>query len=222
MIYSHKFFRNPFTKAGQLKIRRTPLAVVGLGGTGGVILENLLRMGAENLILYEDDLVELSNFNRQILATEAFIDRPKADAAAERAKGINPSAKLKLEGRFTENSDLGRARIVIDGSDNVETKLAIAKAARKKKIPFVFCSASGGRGIVAVFGSYRFEKAFQIDAKLDYNTCAGVLCPAAAVAGSLAASEAANILTGKPYTRAPEALFFDLGRKEKFWRAELG
>lgn len=221
-MYSHKFFRNPFTKAGQQKIRRTPVALVGLGGTGGFVLENLLRMGAENLVLYEDDFVELSNFNRQILATENLLDRPKAEAAAERARRINPSAKLRPKGRFAEKTDIGTARIIIDGSDNVRTKLAIARAARKKRVPFVFCSANGYRGIVTVFRNYMFEKAFQIDESLDYKTCASVLCPAAAVAGSLAASQAANLLLGKPYVRAPEALFFDLEKKKTFWRAELG
>ncbi len=193
-----------------------------MGGTGGFILENLLRAGAENLTIYEDDLVELSNFNRQLLATEEFIDKPKADAATERAKAINQSAKLKLAGRFTEKTNLGSARIIIDGSDNVKTKLAIARAARKKKIPFVFCSASDYRGIVTVFRNYRFEKAFQIDEKLEYNTCASVLCPAAVIAGSLAASQAINSIIGKSCVRAPDAVFFDLGRKNIFWRAELG
>ncbi len=222
MIYSHKFFRNPFTKAEQQKIRRAAFAIVGLGGTGGFIFENLLRSGAENLILYEDDSVELSNFNRQVLATEKFIDKPKADSAAARAKEINPYAKLKFAGRFTSESKLGTVKILIDGSDNVKTKLMIAKAARKKKIPFVFCSASDYRGIVSVFNRYRFEKAFQIDENLDYNVCASVLCPAVAISGSLAASQAINNVLGKPCILAPEALFFDLSKKKTFWRAELG
>jgi molybdopterin/thiamine biosynthesis adenylyltransferase len=222
LIYSHKFFRNPFSKDEQQKIRRFSFALIGLGGTGGFILENLLRSGAENILLYEDDSVELSNFNRQLLATESFIDKPKADAASERAKEINPSAKLRFKGRLESESKLGTARIIVDGSDNVKTKLAIARAARKKKIPFVFCSASGYRGIVTVFSRYRFEKAFQIDENLDYNTCASVLCPAAAIAGSLAASQAISSALGKPCIRAPEAVFFDLSKKKPFWEAQLG
>jgi hypothetical protein len=86
----------------------------------------------------------------------------------------------------------------------------------------VFCSASDNRGIITMFHNYSFEKAFQIDGKLDYRACANVLCPAAAIAGSLAASQAINHITGKPCVRAPEAVFFDLGRKKIFWEAKLG
>jgi molybdopterin/thiamine biosynthesis adenylyltransferase len=222
LIYSHKYLRNPFAREEQQKIRRSAIAIVGLGGTGGFILENLLRAGAENLILFEDDSVELSNFNRQLLATEDSIDRPKSEAAAARAKAINPAAKLRLSGRFGGDSLLENAKVVIDGTDNVEAKSAIAKAARKSKIPFVFCSASGYRGIVTVFLNYSFEKAFQIDKRLDYKSCASVLCPAAAISGSLAASQAIGCLLGKPCLRAPEAVFFDLAKKKIFWEGRLG
>jgi tRNA A37 threonylcarbamoyladenosine dehydratase len=86
LIYSHKYLRNPFTREEQQKIRLSEIAIAGLGGTGGFILESLLRAGAENLLLFEDDSVELSNFNRQLLATDQFLDRPKSEAAAARAK----------------------------------------------------------------------------------------------------------------------------------------
>jgi tRNA A37 threonylcarbamoyladenosine dehydratase len=213
--------RNPFTKQQQEKIRRTSIAIVGLGGTGGFILENLLRSGSENLVLFERDRFELSNFNRQILATDASLDMPKLDAAAERAKEINKSAKLRLAGEFTQDSQLEDVGIVIDGTDNVETKTAMAKTARKMKLPFVFCSANSSRGIVTVFTTCSFEKAFQIDERLDYRFCASVLCPAAAVAGSLAAAQALNVITGSPYAEAPEALFFDLHKKQPFWKEVL-
>ncbi len=222
MIYEQKFFRNPFTKTQQEKIRKTHFAVVGLGGTGGFILESLLRAGAERITVFDHDLFEYSNFNRQLLATEDTVDRKKTNAAAARAKSINSSARVRAFSEFTSASNLGDAEILLDGTDNVKAKIEMAKAARRKRIPYVFCAASHSRGIVSVFRNYRFEKAFQIDESLDYGRCSTILCPAAAVAGSLAASQAMNLALRKPYVKAPGAVFFDLFKKEIFWRAELG
>lgn len=226
MIYQEKFFRNPLTKKQQEKIRGVTFALVGLGGTGGFIMENLLRMGAENLVVFDNDRFELSNFNRQSLAVDDFIDVSKVQAAVARAKAINNSVNMKTHGRFRADSDLGGAALILDGADNILTKLAMARAARKKRIPYIFCSASSTRGIVSVFTRYRFEKAFQLpkDEKLpgNYGTCPAIMCPAASLAGTLAASQAINYVIGKPCVRAPEAFFFDLFQKKIFWRAELG
>lgn len=220
MIYGQKFFRNDLTEKQQNKIRSTSFAIIGLGGTGGFILENLLRTGAENLLLFDHDRFEYSNFNRQMLATEQSLDLPKTKAAIARARLINRSAKIKAKSRF--DSDLGGAGIVIDGSDNVETRIAIARSARKERIPYVFCSASGSRGMVTVFDRYSFEKAFQTGSKRRHKGCSSILCTASSLAGSLAASQAINRILKKPYVKAPDALFFDLNKKEIFWRAELG
>jgi len=226
MIYSEKFQRNPITPKEQGRIRNARFAIVGLGGTGGFVLENLLRMGAENFLLFENDRFELSNFNRQTLATDEFLDMPKVHAAVARAKTINKDINIATAGLFDEDSDLSGASIAIDGTDNIKTKLAIAQAARKKKIPYVFCSAQDSRGIVSVFIDYKFEKAFQLPKDKDsldkYGTCASILCPAASLAGTLAASQAVNFLLKKPYAKAPEAIFFDLFKKDVFWRSRLG
>ncbi len=227
-IYHERFLRNPFTKAQQGKIRKSRFAIVGLGGTGGFILENLLRMGAERLIVFDGDRFELSNFNRQPLATEEFLDMPKVHAAVSRAKAINPDIEIQTHGSFSEGSEAGLsgADVILDGTDNIKTKLQLSRIARSMKIPFVFCSAQGSRGIVSVFTTYRFEKAFQLpkdERELErYALCQSIICPAASLAGTLAASQAANALLKKPFARAPEAIFFDIFRKEVFWRARLG
>ena len=218
MIYQEKFLRNPLTAEQQERIREIPIAIVGLGGTGGFALENLVRLGAENLIVFDHDRFEFSNFNRQLLATDASLDMKKTKAAQQRARSINKNVKIRAYSRFT---DLKTARIAIDGTDDVETKIQIAEQARKKKIPFIFSSASSSRCMVTVFTNYKFEKAFQINQDLDYRKCPSILAPAAAMAGSLAASQALNYILGKPYAKAPEALFFDIF-KNRFWRAELG
>ena len=218
MIYQEKFLRNSLTPEQQERIRKTPVAIVGLGGTGGFAFENLVRLGAENLVVFDNDMFELSNFNRQLLATDDSLDMKKTKAAKDRARSINKNIKIKAYSKFT---DLKNAKIVIDGTDNVGTKIQIAKEARKKKIPFIFSSANSSRCMVTVFTDYKFEKAFQINEKLNYRKCPSILAPAAAIAGSLAASQALNYILGNPYAKAPEALFFDIF-KNRFWRAGLG
>jgi molybdopterin/thiamine biosynthesis adenylyltransferase len=216
-FYLQRFMRNTLSKSEQAFVRRAHFAIVGLGGTGGFVLENLLRLGAEGLVVFEDDRFELSNFNRQALATEEFLDQPKIHAAIARAKSINPDADIEARGLFEEGSSLKGVDIVIDGSDNVETKLAVSESARALKIPYVFCSAQSTRGIISVFTDYRFEKAFHLPKKREalerYASCPDILCPAASLAGTIAASQALNV---------PQALFFDLFRKDIFWRARLG
>ncbi len=224
--YDEKFQRNQLSAKQQDLIRRARFAIVGLGGTGGFILENLIRLGAEDFLVFDHDRFELSNFNRQSLATEDFLDLPKVHAAVARAKSINDGIRIETRERFDPDSDLSGAKMLLDGSDNIKTKLDMARLARREGIPFVFSSAQGSRGIVSVFTSYRFEKAFQLPsdpAGLDgYSACSSILCPSASLSGALAASQAINILLRKPYVRAPEAIFFDLFRKEPFWRERLG
>ncbi len=225
-LYGEKFLRNPLTEKEQAKIRKAKFVIVGLGGTGGFMLENLLRMGAERLLVFDHDRFELSNFNRQPLATDEFIDMPKVHAALARARAINNGIQLEAREKFDEGSDLGGADIVLDGTDNIGSKLLMARAARKAKRPYVFSSAQGSRGIVTVFTSYRFEKAFQLPpdtgALESYGRCSSVICPAASLAGTLAASQAISFLLKKPFVKAPRAIFFDLFREDVFWRAKLG
>jgi sulfur carrier protein ThiS adenylyltransferase len=227
-IYGEKFLKNPLTKAQQAKVRKSVFTIVGLGGTGGFILENLLRMGAEKLIVFDHDRFELSNFNRQSLATEDFLDLPKVHAAVARAKSINPGIEISTHEDFSGDSEaiIRGAGIVLDGTDNVKSKLILSRMARSMKIPYVFCSAQGSRGIVSVFTTYKFEKAFQLpkgDEALErYQSCQSIICPAASLAGTLAASQAVSVLLKKPYARAPEAIFFDIFKKDVFWKGLLG
>lgn len=227
MLYSEKFHRNisEIGSGRQGRIRDSVFCVVGLGGTGGFALECLLRLGAENLIVFDNDRFELGNFNRQLLATDDTIDMMKSDAATLRARSINKNAKIKKFGRFVPGSagKIAGCDLVIDATDSPAAKAVVAQACGEKGIPYVFCSASGSRGMVSVFTGYGFGRAFQMDKKkLGSKPCASVLCPAVSLAGTLAASQALNLVIGKPVVRAPNALFFDIFDRRVFWRARLG
>ncbi len=227
MLYEEKFSRNLQTlSAGQQeKLRRSVLCIAGLGGTGGFALECLSRLGAERLVVFDHDRFELTNFNRQLLATDASLDTRKADAAILRARSINKGIKIRKHGRFGPRSgaSLSGCAAVLDCTDNFATKLLIAESCRKEKIPYIFCSAQGTRGMVSVFTNYPFRKAFQAGAgKKALKSCASVVCPAAALAGSLAAVQALNLVIGNSVVRAPDALFFDIFDRRLSWKARLG
>ena len=223
-FYNEKFSRNGLRKNEQEKIRTSVFCIVGLGGTGGVVFENLVRIGAENFVLFEDDRIELSNFNRQILADERSLDMEKASSAVLRAKSINPKIRIVIKGKFGSKSTLSGCNVVIDCTDNVQSKIIVSRAALKVKIPYVFCSSNDTRGIISVFEKYLFEKAFGIEkgSASKYKTCSTILCPSVMISGSIAASFAVNYLLKKNFVKAPEALFFDLSREDVFWRAKLG
>jgi len=218
-IYKEKFFRNlgVIAEHEQEILRKTNVAIVGLGGTGGTAFECLLRLGVENFILFDRDTFELTNFNRQLLATDITLDQKKTRAALERAKNINSNTKIIVNNEFASKK-IKKAKIVIDGTDNVETRISIAKACRDLRIPYVFSAASFSIGIVSIFTNYQFEKAFQLPKTKkelnNYNTCTSVIAPATMFAGTLAASQAINYILKKPFTEAPDALFFDLFSKE--------
>ncbi len=211
-----KFDRNPFSRIHQSLIRDTPIALVGLGGIGGFAFENLLRLGAENLIVFDNDRFELTNFNRQVLSTDSTLDRTKTSAARARARKINGNAKVRAYRSFRSLDE----KIIIDATDNLETRIALSRIARNERIPYVFASANDSRGIVSLFTDYEFEKAFQVAGK-QTGKCSTITCPAAAVSGSIAASQAVNHIIGKPVIKAPKALFFDLERPDPFWMVDL-
>jgi molybdopterin/thiamine biosynthesis adenylyltransferase len=224
MLYEEKFYRNKPTlnDKSQEKLRSSHICLIGLGGTGGFILENLVRLGAQNFILFDHDRFELTNFNRQLLATDTSLDKQKVDAAAHRIRSINNKVKIKKYSRF-DPKKIKSPDIVIDATDNIKSKLEIAISCRKNNIPYLFCSAQDSRGIVSVFTKYRFEKAFAVDkSKLESRSCESVLCPAVSLIGSLASTQALNYIIGKPVVRAPRAIFIDLFDKRLFWLGELG
>ena len=241
-IYKEKFFRNlgVISKIEQEKLRKTEIAIVGLGGTGSAAFECLLRLGCENFVLFDRDRFELTNFNRQMLATDETLDEKKINAAIARAKIINKNAKYLVYNEF-DPKKIKKAKVVIDGTDNVETRIKIAAACRSRHIPYVFCAASFTNGMVSVFTYYKFEKAFQLTAAVGswqvassnelkangqkllakYNTCVSVIAPATMLAGTLAASQTINYLLKRPFTEAPDVLFFDLSKNEMFWKKRL-
>lgn len=141
------------SEAEQQKLKSFTAAVVGLGGLGGHISEQLARLGIGNLILIDGDKIDESNLNRQLFATEKNIGQYKAEAANERLMAVNSNVTYTCHTSLLNESNseelLFGANIVIDAVDNVSTRFLLQKICKKLNVPLVHGSIGGWYGQVS-------------------------------------------------------------------------
>ena len=135
---------------GMEKLKNATVAVFGLGGVGGYVVEALARSGVGALELVDHDTISLTNINRQLLATVDTVGQPKAEAAKARALAINPEAKVTARCEFygpqtAENFDFSRYSYVVDAIDTVTGKLALVTAAKEAGVPIISCMGTGNK-----------------------------------------------------------------------------
>jgi molybdopterin-synthase adenylyltransferase len=198
--------------AGQMKLRAARVAVVGAGGIGVPVLQYLAAAGIGALTVIDDDVVSVSNLQRQVLYGTNDVGSPKALLATRRLFDINPfvavtPVTMRLNG---DNADalLGGHDVVIDGSDSFATRLAVADAAWRLHIPLVSAAIGQFHGQIATWTGwledapcYRCYVGDAFDAD-DCDTCAedGVLGATTSILGSFAALEAMRAIVrfGEP------------------------
>ncbi len=131
------------------KLKNSHIIVVGLGGVGGHALEALVRAGIGQITAIDGDTLSLSNCNRQLLATEKTIGRPKAEAAGARMLSINPHLEWKGIADFISRERHDglpeQASFLIDCIDDADAKVFLAEYCREKKIPMLMCMGTGNR-----------------------------------------------------------------------------
>jgi len=132
---------NPFARTqlmlGEAAMRRLAqcrVAVMGIGGVGGYVVEALARTGIGALDLVDDDTVSLTNINRQLLALHSTLGRPKVEVAAERVADINPACRVTQHQMFylpenADSLDMRQFDYVVDALDTLTAKVEIARAA---------------------------------------------------------------------------------------------
>ncbi|MGI5901807.1 MAG: HesA/MoeB/ThiF family protein [Desulfitobacteriia bacterium] len=206
---------NSLTIADQQKLGSSTVAIVGCGGLGGYIAEQLARLGVGHLILIDGDRIEESNLNRQLFALEENIGWFKVEAAKERLQKVNSSIKLDLHREWFSkengNSLLKNADLVCDALDNAEARVEVERVCQELKIPFVFAAIGGWFGIVGV--SYPGDNLAQSlfgDKRQGIEKELGNPGFTPAVIASLAVAEATKVLTGKPSTLQKSFLYVDL------------
>jgi molybdopterin-synthase adenylyltransferase len=145
--------RQAISVADQLTLFRSRVAVIGCGGLGGYVIEELARLGVGTIVAVDPDIFEEHNLNRQILSTPATLGRPKVDAAAARVAEINPAVTLlPFRAAYApENGNelLKGCDVVVDGLDSIPTRLALAGTCADLGIPLVHGAIGGWYGQVA-------------------------------------------------------------------------
>ena len=116
--------------AGQQKLKKSRVLVIGAGGLGSPLLTYLAGAGIGTLGIVDDDRVSLSNLQRQVIFDTDLVGTPKVEAAAERIRAINPNVRLELHNIRVDASNaqdiISRFDIIADGSDNFDTRYLVA------------------------------------------------------------------------------------------------
>lgn len=132
------------------KLNKCHVAIFGVGGVGGYVVEALARTGVGHFTLIDNDTVALSNFNRQIIATKETLGKYKVDAMKERILSINDKAVVKVEKMFVlpeniDEIDFSQFDYIVDAIDTVKAKLAIIAKANELNIPMISSMGAGNK-----------------------------------------------------------------------------
>lgn len=190
---------------GYEAIRNSTVCVVGIGATGSPVADLFVRAGVGRIRLIDGDTVDISNLHRQILFSEKDIDRKKVDAAEERLKSVNSGCTIEKIPEFLNKENaaeyLEGCNLVIDGTDNMETRRLINSFCVGSRKPWIFISSIGTVAQVkAVIPGVTSCLECFVDPSESYQmSCeeTGVLASAPLMASSLAWTMAVRILTGK-------------------------
>ena len=205
---------------GQAKLKAATVAIVGAGGIGSPAIQYLAAAGVGRLILIDDDTVDLSNLQRQTLFADVDVGAPKVAAAGLAAARINPHVAVELRAKrlTTENAAdlIAGADVVLDGTDSFATRLAVADAAQRQRIPLVSSAVGQFEGQLGVFRGWEADKPCYrcfvgnaADAAGDSCADLGVLGAMTGVMGSLAALEAMRVIIGFGDDSAGKLLLVD-------------
>ena len=153
-----EFFRTEMLlgKAAMGRLRNARVAVFGLGGVGGYVVEALARGGIGALELIDSDTIGESNLNRQILALRSTLGLPKTEAARRRVLDINPQAKVVTREVFynadtADSFDLGACDYIVDAIDTVSSKLLLIERSIAAGTPIISSMGTGNKLDPAAF-----------------------------------------------------------------------
>ena len=218
----------------QEKFKNAKIAVIGCGGIGGEAIEMLARMGVGELVLVDEDSFDLTNLNRQTLATFDDLDMDKSEIASSKVSAINPYVKVtsysEHVGQDNVDKILDGCNVVVDALDNIATRVIVSRKASGKamenRIPYIHGAIHGTMGQVCIFlsNTKSYEEMFGLPSlgkeltpevieslKKVVSGVPPAIGPTPNLVGCLEAMEAFKIITGiGKVTVAPKILTFDL------------
>lgn len=130
------------------KLKQAKVAIFGVGGVGGFVLEGLVRSGIENIDIYDKDVIDISNINRQIIAMHSTIGKDKVEIAKKRALDINPNIHINAYKIFYGEDTSSEVNFtdydyIIDAIDTIKSKLELIKRAREADVKIISCMGTG-------------------------------------------------------------------------------
>ncbi len=151
--YQRQIILENFGEEAQERLKKSSVAIFGLGGLGGPVSLYLTAAGVGRLILIDHQTVELSNLNRQILYTSAEIGKSKALSAKERLLALNPEINIEA---FPEKLENCKERwlqvdLLIDCLDNLEGRLYLNKICTEEKLPLISAAVEGWQGYLYTY-----------------------------------------------------------------------
>ena len=205
---------------GQVKLKRSKVLVIGAGGLGSPALMYLAAAGVGTIGVIDDDEVDGSNLQRQVIHADADIGRSKAHSAADRMRAINPFIEVKPYARRLVEEDaealVSEYDLVLDGTDNFETRYLANRVAVAAGKPLVSGALTQWEGQVSVFdpshGAPCYQCVFpEAPAPGLAPSCAeaGVIGPLPGVVGSIMAVEAVKVITGAGAPLRSEMMIYD-------------
>ena len=220
--YSRQILLPEIGSSGQKRLARSRAVVIGCGALGTHALGFLVRAGVGQVVVVDRDIVELSNLQRQTLFAESDIGRPKAKAAEEALRAVN--SDIEIWGVVTDVSHanieklMKNATVVLDATDNMDTRFLVNDACVKHGIPWIYAGAVGTTGMVlpVIPGGPCLRCVFpSLPQPGQLPTCdtVGIVNTLPSAVAALEATEAFKIMQGKTPTK--ELLFLDI------WQADL-
>jgi adenylyltransferase/sulfurtransferase len=217
--YSRQILLPQIDIIGQQKMLDSRVLIIGLGGLGSPVSLYLAAAGVGHLTLVDDDVVELSNLQRQIVHGEQDIDRLKVESAADSLHAINSAIKIETyTTRLSEKTlklAVKAADVVVDCSDNFATRFLLNKVTQQYNTPLVSGAAIRMEAQVTVYdprqiGSACYRCIYKDNGELQ-QTCSesGVLSPLLGMIGSMQAVETVKLLTNIGESLAGRLMILD-------------
>ena len=224
--YSRHITLPQIDAAGQRRLITSRVLIIGMGGLGSPVAIYLAAAGIGTLVLVDYDTVELSNLQRQVVHRTADVGRPKVESARDHLLELNPHIDIitingQLDGAALEEQ-VRLADVVVDASDNFETRFALNAACVRQCTPLVSGAAIRMEGQVTVFHNERPDapcyRCLYREEEGGGDTCSltGVLAPVVGIIGTVQATEVIKVLLGFGDTLNGRLLLLDALNME--WR----
>ncbi len=207
--YNRQIILRQFDFDGQEALKNSSVLILGAGGLGCAASQYLVAAGIGSITIIDDDVVELSNLQRQLLHSDETIGMKKVESASQALSKINPFTSIStVDERLNDQALLAliqRHDVVLDGSDNVETRNQLNKLCHQTKTPLISGAAIRMEGQVSVYTYQDGEPCYQCLSTLfgqQALTCveAGIMAPVVGIIGAVQAMETIKVIAnfGQP------------------------